>query len=102
MGLVIPFVHHFMSRLRELHRRATHRRSVKITERYAADLKLMIFMLKKANEGIDMNMVVYRKPTHAYRSESCPMGLGGYSHTCFAWRFYLPEKTQIQSIEQPT
>ena len=87
MVLVIPFVHHFMSRLRELHRIATHRRSVKITERYAEDLKIMIFMLKKINKGIYMNMVVYRKPTHAYRSDSCPMGLGGYSHTGFAWKF---------------
>ena len=81
MGLVIPFVHHFMSRLRELHRRATHRISVKITDRYATDLKLMIYMLKKANEGIDMNMVVYRNPTHAYRLDSCPMGLRGYINT---------------------
>ena len=89
LGLVIPFVHHFMSRLREMHRRATHRISIKITERYATDLNLMIFMLKKANKGIDMNMLVYRKPTYAYRSDSCPMGLRGFSHTWFAWRFYF-------------
>ena len=44
-----------------------------------------------------MNMVVYRKPTHVYRSDSCPMGLGGYSHEGWAWRFYLPPHLQFRA-----
>ena len=54
-------------------------------------------MLKKSNEGVDMNMVVYRKPTHVYRSDAYSMGLGGYSYTCFYWRFYLPEHLKFRA-----
>jgi hypothetical protein len=42
-------------------------------------------------------MIVYRKPIYAYRSDSCPMGLGGYSHEGWAWRFYLPSHLQFRA-----
>ena len=70
MGLVLPFVHNFLSRLHKLHRRAMDRRQIKVTEIYPEDLKLMLFFLEKANNGVDMNMIVYCKPTHCYRSDS--------------------------------
>ena len=68
-----------------------------MTEIYAADLKLMLYFLKKAKNGVDMNMIVYRKPTHAYRSDSYPLGLGGYSHEGWARRFYLPPHLQFRA-----
>ena len=93
LALVIPFVHHFLSRLRELHTRASRgkRHSTQIPPNCIADLKLMNFFLSKAHEGVDMNQIAFRRPTHVYRSDSCPAGLGGYSHLGFAWRFYLPD-----------
>jgi hypothetical protein len=51
----------------------------------------MDFFLWKAHKGVNMNQIAFRQPTHVYRSDSCPAGLGGYSHAGFAWRFYLPE-----------
>ena len=39
-----------------------------------------------------MNMVAYLKPSHVYRSDSCPFGLGGYSAKGWAWRWYLPKE----------
>jgi hypothetical protein len=42
-------------------------------------------------KGINLNSIAYRKPTHIYRSDFCPAGLGGYNNQGFAWRFYLPE-----------
>ena len=59
LGLVLPSVHHFLSRLHELHRRALNRRHVKVTDIYAKDLKLMIYFLEKAKDGVDTNMIVY-------------------------------------------
>jgi len=93
LALVIPFVHHFLSRLRKLHTRATRskRRTIVITNACTADLKLMLSFLRKAHEGVNMNQIAFRRPTHIYRSDSCPAGLGGYSHTGFAWRYYLPD-----------
>ena len=86
-----------MRRLRELQRRATNRRQVKVTDIYAEDLKLMIFFLKKAKDGLDLNLIAYRKPTHLYRSDFCQRGLGGYSHEGWAWRYYLPIHLQFRA-----
>ena len=97
LSLVLPFVHHFLSRLRELHRRANNRRKIKVTEIYKVDLELMLFFLKKAHQGVDMNLIAYRKPTHVFRSDSCPRGLGGYSHEGWAWRFYIPPELQFRA-----
>ncbi len=93
LALVIPFVHHFLSRLQELHTRSSRsrRRTTKIPLNCIEDLKLMNFFLDKAHEGVNMNQIAFRRPTHVYRSDSCPAGLGGYSHAGFAWRFYLPK-----------
>ena len=54
------------------------------------DLKLVLLVLDKAARGIDVNLLVYKKPTKIYRSDSYPAGLGGYSSDGFAWRFYIP------------
>jgi hypothetical protein len=39
---------------------------------------------------MDMNNLVLRKPNIVLCSDSCPHGLGGYSSSGFAWRFYIP------------
>jgi hypothetical protein len=94
VGLILCPIYHFLSRLRELQRRAKSRRRIKIDETCLKDLKLMLYFLDLARDGIDLNQLAYRKPTHVYRSDSCPAGLGGYSHEGFAWRYYLPEYLQ--------
>jgi len=97
LGRIIPAVNHFLSRLRELQRRAHNRRTVKITNVCRADLQLMLNFLRKARDGIDLNIVAYRSPDHVYRSDSCPYGLGGYTHLGFAWRFYLPANIRFRA-----
>jgi hypothetical protein len=94
MGTIMCQIYHFLSRLRELHRKAMNRRTVKVNDKCIKDLELMLYFLEKANKGIDLNMLAYRKPAHIYRSDSCPAGLGGYSHEGFAWRFYIPQDLQ--------
>ena len=91
LGLAIPSVHHFMSRLRDLHTTAKRRRSVKINSECLKDLEMFLGFLKFANNGISLNSIAFRRPTHIYRSDSCPAGLGGYSNRGWAWRWYLPK-----------
>jgi hypothetical protein len=93
LALVVPPVHHFLSRLRELHTRASRSkcRKTRIPPICTDDLKLMSSFLDKAHKGVNMNQIAFRQPMHVYRSDSCPAGLGGYSHTGFAWRYYLPD-----------
>jgi hypothetical protein len=81
LGLAILSVHHFMSQLRDLHTTAKRRRTVKIN----------CECLKIAKDGISLNSIAFRRPTHIYRSDSCPAGLGGYSDKGWAWRWYLPK-----------
>lgn len=81
----LPQIHHFMSRLRELLRRAKNRQSVKLPEAAVDDIKLMLLFLDKAVKGIDVKLLVYRKPTKIYMSDSYPAGMGGYSSDGFAW-----------------
>ena len=50
----------------------------------------MLQFLMIGREGIDMNLIYNHRPTHIYRSNLSPfLGLGGYSHEGFAWRFKL-------------
>ena len=97
LGNVLPSIHHFLSRLRELMRRAKNRRTISLNAIVIEDLKLMIFFLDEAKRGIDMNLLVYRKPTKVYRSDSCPAGLGGYSSNGYARRFYIPPELQFRA-----
>jgi len=61
------------------------------------NLQLMLLFINKAHQGINMNILAFRKPTHVYQSDSCPAGLGGFSHEGFAWRFYLPEHLRFRA-----
>ena len=79
-----------MSRLRELLRKSANRRRVNLNTNVIKDMKLMLFFLEEAHIGVDMNLLVYRKPAKVYRSDSCPAGLGRYSSNGFGWIFYIP------------
>ena len=81
VGMILPWIHHFLSRLRELQNRAKNRRSIKVSSNCMEDLRLMLFFLEEAKAGISFNLIAYRKPTHVFRSDSCPAGLGGYATT---------------------
>ena len=99
LGMILPSIHHFLSRLRDLFKRASNvnRRSVPIPEACLEDFKLMLFFLEQAHNGISFNMIAYRRPTHVYRSDSCPIGLGGYSFEGWAWRFYIPKHLRYRA-----
>jgi hypothetical protein len=53
-GFVIPWVYHFLSRLRSLLERAQNRKATSIDKKCIKDLKLMQPILNKAKERIDI------------------------------------------------
>jgi hypothetical protein len=85
LGLALLTIYHFLSRLRDLQFRGQHRRKISLMAECANDLRLMIDIIAMAHSAINMNVVIYCKPTHIYHSDSCPAGLGGYSNSGFAW-----------------
>jgi hypothetical protein len=97
LALVLPGVHHFLSRLRELQRLATRRQSIRLSDDCRKDLLLMLWFLKIARQGIDMNLVAFRHPTHIYWSDSGPFSLGGYLDEGFAWQFEITKDLQFQA-----
>jgi hypothetical protein len=98
LGLAIPFIHHFMSQVRDLHTTAKRRCSIKINYECLKDLEMFLVFLKIANDGIGLNSITFRRPTHIYRSDSCPAGLGGYSNRGWAWRWYLPKNLIFHAL----
>jgi hypothetical protein len=58
---------------------------------------MMLGFLKIANNGISMNSIAFRKPTHVYCLDLCPHGLGGCSHEGWAWRWYLPKNLLLRA-----
>jgi hypothetical protein len=86
LGQILPFIHHFLSRLRFLLWHLEKRRQQNLNQQCIADLKFLQLALKRCRDGVNMNTIAYYCPTHAYQSDSCPAGLGGYSNEGFAWR----------------
>ena len=91
---IIPLGNHFLNRLRAKIDNKRNRKSfVKLESRHLEDLRLWEEILKRTNEGISINLIVNRRPTKIYLSDSCPFGLGGFSASSGrAWRLKLPSE----------
>jgi len=90
---VIPLARHFLTRLRSAKNSRTNKKSwIKLTLLLLADLELWIELLKRANVGISMNLIVTRRPNRLNWSDSCPFGLGGFLlKSGRAWRIRIPK-----------
>jgi hypothetical protein len=66
LGQVLPFIHHFLSKLCFLLRCLEKKRQLKLNEQCIADLEFLQSALKQCRDGIDMNTIAYCCPTHAY------------------------------------
>jgi hypothetical protein len=62
--LAIPFVHPFMSQLRDLHTTYKRRHSVKINNECLKDLEMFLGFLKIATNGISLNSIAFSRRTH--------------------------------------
>jgi hypothetical protein len=72
--------------MRDLHTTSEGRHSIKINNECLKDLEMFLGLLKNANNRISLNSIAFRRPTHIYRSDLCPAGLGGYSNEGWASR----------------
>ena len=97
MVQIIPFVHHFLSQIHFMMKRAKLRRTIEINATCRDDLKFILHVLKICYFGVNFNSIAFRRLTHAYRSDLCPRGLGGYSHQGYAWCYYLEPELQFQA-----
>ena len=87
---LIPMARHFMGRLYSIEQQSKKYGKTYIPNAAIKDLQLWLIFLEKANKGINMNLLTFRRPTNVYRSDACEHGLGGYSATGVAWRWKIP------------
>ena len=89
---IIPLARHFMHCLRNLRDRSRPVASLRpIESKY---LKLWLQFLEQANNGLSINNIIYRQPTHIRWDDSCPIGIGGVSLLGRAYRFHIPRELQ--------
>ena len=62
---------------------------VRIPKEEIEDVKLWDILLEQAYNGISMNGLVLRNPTHMGFLNSCPLRLGGFTHNGRGWRLKL-------------
>jgi hypothetical protein len=90
-GYVIPMARHFLNRLRlRIEHRLHKRQRLTLNHEELEDLRLWLHFLASAHRGISFNQMTIRKPSRLGFSDSCPFGLGGFSHTGRAWRLLIP------------
>ena len=88
---IIPLARHYLSRLRFALGKARNKWVyIPISKRLQHDLELWQKFLTDAYEGISMNLLTFRQPTHLYRTDSCELGLGGLSSVGKGWRWIIP------------
>jgi hypothetical protein len=97
-------IRHFLSRLRNALFRTSTNGWTCLQNSEKSDLHLMKRFLDYSYSGVSINNVVFRKPTHIYRSDASEFGLGGYNLISGrAWRFELPIdcrlRTSLNSLE---
>ena len=92
VGCITPAARHFLSRLRDRLWKARRHGRQRFDSEDAEDLNLWLRFLRRAADGMSMNLLMCRCPTHEHISDACEHGIGGWSSSGRAWRFALPEE----------
>ena len=92
VGCIIPAARHFLSRLRDRLWKARRHGRQRFDSEDAEDLNPWLRFLRRAADGMSMNLLTCRCPTHEHISDACEHGIGGWSSSGRAWRFALPEE----------
>lgn len=96
VAFIIPTGRHFLNRLRKAETKADKYRSTKLTNEAKQDLELWIKLLHRANAGISINNVVFRRPTSLGLSDAGEIAVGGYSpQTGILWRHIFTKEEQV-------
>jgi hypothetical protein len=93
---IIPLARHFMSRLRWLLQGARAGRGIRLRPQVLADLRLWLSFLRIAFEGISLNLISFRAPTHVLRSDAAEHSIGGFCGLSGkAWSLELPPDCRV-------
>jgi len=96
-SFLVPLSRHFLGEVRKRIKRGrwASKRKIRLSKEELADLVLWQGFLRKARNGISMNLLTIRMPTAIGWSDSCPFGLGGFTLDGRAWRLKIPRTSPI-------
>jgi hypothetical protein len=90
---IIPGASHFQKRIYKAIARAKHHKFTKLSKPERDDLQLSLKFLERAKKGMDINLLVTRKPDHLGRSDAYKGGIGGFDlRSGRAWRLEIPNE----------
>lgn len=100
VGYIIPSARHFLNRIRRLEFIADKHGSAKIPDNTAKDLVLWTKFLQRAEKGISINSVIFRRPTTYTISDASEYGIGGYCLlTGQSWRYkFTKQEREVFSL----
>ena len=101
VAYVIPTARDFRSRICHFKSSLQFRCLATIPCIVQQDIKLWLDFLHQANLGISMNLLTYCSPTHAYCSNACEHGLGGFSTPGKAWRWKTSSNNSTRTSLSP-
>ena len=90
--IMVKMMGHFMNSMYALEMKACNSdHNVRISKNAKEDAALHIQFLKQAEAGINMNILVYRKPNYITIRDACEHGLGGFHvNSGIAWTYEIP------------
>ena len=92
IAIMIPMSAHFLNNLRQLEIKANiSNKNQIISKRVKDDCILAKQFIKRAYDGINMNIISFRVPTKTYINDASEHGLGGFSCHGRAWAWEIPE-----------
>ena len=92
IAMIIKMFGHFLNNIWSLQLKASEKNhNIKITgAANKEDLKLVLKFLKRAEQGVTMNTMVFRKLDHIYIGNASEHGLGGFAlRDSRAWRYII-------------
>ena len=94
VAIIVKMFGHFLNNIRSIQIKASKtKHNQKLTKNAIAELKLSQSFLKRAHDGINMNVLTFREPNRIYIGDASEHGLGGMSiKSGKAWRYLIPPK----------
>ena len=94
VAIIVKMFGHFLNNIRSIQIKASRtRHNQKLTKNAIAEFRLSQSFLKRAHEGINMNVLTFREPNRIYIGDASEHGLGGMSiNSGKAWRYLIPQK----------
>ena len=94
VAIIISMMGHFLNNIEHLLtklRRKKKNYRMKISQRVRDDLSLSLLFLDRAHEGINMNLIVFRRPTIIHIGDASEHGMGAFALHGRAWRYLIPD-----------